>query len=99
MANNKMFLVNKRTGVKIYLAKYYPSTGWFSILGSEKKLDDGFDKSDFGHLTPEEQALKDGEPGFGPFYANYPASHLHLGDQWELEYESVSQVPAPNTVP
>lgn len=99
MANNKMFLVNKRTGVKIYLAKYYPSTGWFSVQNVEANLRSGFDRSDFGHLTPTERQFQNCKLGFGPPFANYPLSHLHLGDQWELEYESVSQVPGPNTVP
>lgn len=30
MANNRMFLVNDRLGVRVFLAKYYPSTGWYS---------------------------------------------------------------------
>ncbi len=30
MANNRMFLVNKRTGARVFLAKYYPGTGWYS---------------------------------------------------------------------
>lgn len=29
MANNRMWLTNKRTGAKVLLAKYYPSTGWY----------------------------------------------------------------------
>jgi hypothetical protein len=29
MANTRMFLKNTRTGTRIYLAKYYPSTGWY----------------------------------------------------------------------
>jgi len=28
MANNRMYLINRRTGKQILLAKYYPSTGW-----------------------------------------------------------------------
>lgn len=28
MANNRMWLVNKRTGARLLLAKYYPSTRW-----------------------------------------------------------------------
>lgn len=30
MANNRMWLVNKRTGQRLNLAKYYPSTGWYT---------------------------------------------------------------------
>lgn len=29
MANNRMYLVNKKTGHRITIAKYYPSTGWY----------------------------------------------------------------------
>lgn len=29
MANNRMFLKNKRTGAKMMIAKYYPCTGWY----------------------------------------------------------------------
>ena len=29
MANNRMYLRNKRTEAKVLLAKYYPSTGWY----------------------------------------------------------------------
>ncbi len=28
MANNRLYLTCKRTGEKVMLAKYYPSTGW-----------------------------------------------------------------------
>ena len=28
MANNRMFLVNKRTKERIIMAKYFPDTGW-----------------------------------------------------------------------
>jgi hypothetical protein len=28
MANNRMYIKNKRTGKKILLAKYYPPSGW-----------------------------------------------------------------------
>ena len=38
MANNRMFLVNRKTGAKIYLAKYYPSTGWFGPKGLSERL-------------------------------------------------------------
>ena len=28
MANNRMWLKNKRTGAQVLIAKYYPSCGW-----------------------------------------------------------------------
>lgn len=47
MSNNRMWLRNKRTGQQILVAKYYPSTGWFTYHESlTGKLDDLFDKSD-----------------------------------------------------
>lgn len=55
MANNRMWLTNDRLGVKVYLGKYYPGTGWYtdnSTIAAE--LDAGFDKdsirSPFGPL-------------------------------------------------
>ena len=47
MANNRMYLVNKHSGEKIYLAKYYPSTGWYTTPGLVERMDAVFDK----HLT------------------------------------------------
>jgi hypothetical protein len=54
MANNRMFIINKRLGLKYLLAKYYPSTGWFifkndaSANGYDRihKLDDMFDQDE-----------------------------------------------------
>lgn len=94
MANNRMYLVNRKTGAKIYLAKYYPSTGWYSGEGLTERLNDGFNKSDFGHLTPEDQVAKDAQPEFGAPYANYDKAHLMWGDQWEIEYEITSSTNA-----
>lgn len=28
MANNRLYFVVKRTGRKVFIGKYYPSTGW-----------------------------------------------------------------------
>jgi hypothetical protein len=79
-----MYIVNKKTGTKIYLAKYYPSLGWYvpeavSIDGINKQFDD----SDFGHLSSEERYLKAMQPGFGPPYANGD----QFGCDWHIEYE------------
>lgn len=43
MANNRMYLVNDRLGVQIFLGKYYPSTGW-GITNPDiaVKINDGF---------------------------------------------------------
>lgn len=81
-----MFLFNPKTGVKICLAKYYPSTGWVSEDGLSEHLNEAFDKSDFGYLTEEQKTEKNLQPGFGPPYANYDPTHLRLGDKWKLVY-------------
>ena len=65
MANNRMYLRNKRTGDEIYIAKYYPSTGWYTFDGVAECMNEGFHKADFGHLTPEEQAQNDAHEGMG----------------------------------
>lgn len=44
MANNRMYLVNDRLGVQIYLGKYYPSTGWGVHPDVSEKINEGFEK-------------------------------------------------------
>jgi|WetSurMetagenome_2_1015567.scaffolds.fasta_scaffold1693188_1 hypothetical protein len=47
MSNNRMFLENTKTGKKLLIAKYYPSTGWYSVkenLNSDK-IDSLFDSN------------------------------------------------------
>lgn len=48
MANNVMFLVNRITGARVKLAKYYPTTGWYVYDPSEhpliKRLNAAFDE-------------------------------------------------------
>lgn len=43
MANNRMYLVDKDTGEKVLLAKYYPSSGWY-IKRPVTLIDAFFDK-------------------------------------------------------
>ena len=83
MANNRMYLINKRTQARVFLAKYYPSTGWFTTDGLELKLNKAFDAADFGHLTPEERTVKEKTIGFGPPFA---AGGMY-GAEWVLEYD------------
>ena len=60
MANNRMVMVNTRTGERFFLAKYYPSTGWYSQTRWDKKRDVGaeldafFHKQDFGDKPYED---------------------------------------------
>lgn len=85
MANNRMYLKNTRTGQKVYLAKYYPSTGWYVV--AEESLNDrlalAFDEADFGYLGPEERAAKRAQPKFGPPYS---AGGMY-GAEWAIEFE------------
>ncbi len=83
MANNRMFLVNTRTGAKIQIAKYYPSTGWYCSAGLENALNEAFHEADFGHLTHEERQQHREKVGFGPPYS---AGGMH-GAEWVLELE------------
>lgn len=47
MANTRMWLVNKRLGQEILLAKYYPSTGWYTFHADlSEKLDIAFDEDE-----------------------------------------------------
>jgi hypothetical protein len=45
MANNSMWLYNRITGDRIKIAKFYPSSGWYTV-GSEtigERMDIGFE--------------------------------------------------------
>lgn len=47
MANNRMYLKNKRTGEKILLAKYFPTGGWQTYHANlDQKLDDIFEQNE-----------------------------------------------------
>lgn len=87
MANNRMYLVNRRTGTRIYLAKYYPSTGWYTRESIRDDLDAGFEEADFGHLTEEMQKANDAHLGLG---VPFPSPAGMYGDEWALEYEDTT---------
>jgi hypothetical protein len=38
MANNRMWLVNKTTGKRVLLCKYYPTSGWY-LFHSQEHID------------------------------------------------------------
>lgn len=47
MANNRMWLKNKRTNARILLAKYYPTTGWYCFHDDlNVKLDKMFEDNE-----------------------------------------------------
>jgi len=71
MANNRMFLTNGKE--KIFIAKYYPGTGWYTANENLiLKLDEAFNKDDFGGSWEEGMRSKYGMCG-------------HAG--WKIVYE------------
>lgn len=47
MANNRMWLKNVKTGEQVLLAKYYPTTGWYTFHDDiGKRMDALFDADD-----------------------------------------------------
>jgi hypothetical protein len=54
VANNRMYLKNTRTGERAYIAKYYPSLGWYPPEDLAAQLMDFFERQDFGHLSEED---------------------------------------------
>ena len=85
MANNRMFLVNRKTGAKIMLAKYYPSTGWFAYDGLTDRVNKVFDEHDFGHLSDVQKMQNAAHPGFG---VPYKADGGEFGyTDWYVDYE------------
>lgn len=86
MANNRMYLVNERTGTRVYLAKYYPSTGWYPPDDVAQRLTDAFDIADFGHLSDAERVENAIHHGLG----GVPHKSLGgmYGDRWRVEYET-----------
>lgn len=57
MANNRMYLLHVPTGRALYLAKYYPSTGWFKHAPETLGIDlmQFFNDCDFWLLTDEQR--------------------------------------------
>lgn len=85
MANNRMYLKNTRTGLEAYVAKYYPSTGWYTHGNLDENLNKAFHQADFGHLTPEQELANHRHPGFG---VPHPAASSECeGAEWELVFE------------
>ncbi len=86
MANNRMYLRNIRTGIEVFIAKYYPSTGWYTNGGNlDEHLDKAFHQSDFGHLTPDQQLANQQHRGFDLLFP--AASSACEGAEWELVFE------------
>lgn len=86
MANNRMWVVNRKTGAKVLLAKYYPSTGWCVFYQDlADKLDALFHEHDFGHLSHAELAANAAHHGMGvPFTS---AGGMWGATDWFLDYE------------
>lgn len=78
-----MWLVNKESGERFLIAKYYPATGWYIWDDQEflKKASAAFNKDDFGSdVWPNE--------GKEPVRKDAISRHGNFGGQpWALEYE------------
>lgn len=85
MANNRMYLKNTRTGEAVYIAKYYPSTGWYTEDDITEKLNAAFHKADFGHLTESQKLINQKHVGFG---VPYPSAAGLWGAEWVLQLET-----------
>lgn len=91
MANNKMFLVNTRTGSRFCLGKYYPSTGWYIQRPKpeclQDELNEFFDQAEFDHLTDAQRFENDTSIGFDTPHKSGGGMY---GDEWVLEYDVTS---------
>lgn len=90
MANNRMYLKNTRTGKRIYLAKYYPSTGWYPVIDSKEDLEFKFDEAEFAHLIPQQRDARSAH--LIRFWKETPDEFISpggmYGKEWVLEYET-----------
>jgi hypothetical protein len=71
-----MYLVNTRTGRRVYLAKYYPSTGWYPPHKSISDLSDAFDEAEFDLRRNPVDVLQGRACSGGGMD----------GEEWSLEY-------------
>lgn len=85
MANNRMYFFNTRTKQQVYIAKYYPSTGWYFTVEVEQVLGEAFNKADFGDLTEEQ--LKENAAHKGLGVPHTAISSPIEGAEWELRFE------------
>lgn len=84
MANNLMYLVNRKNGASIYIGKYYPSTGWIVSKDIKEDMAHGFFEGDFGHLTQDQLLENEKTEGFeNP----HKSSGGIGGDDWFLKYD------------
>lgn len=75
MANNRMYLVHKKTGQSIFIAKYFPQTGWFTTNENlTADLNKEFNKQDFG----DEEWHLDKETSIGGYWGSC---------DWQIKYE------------
>lgn len=62
MANNRLWIKDKKTGDKIMLAKYYPSGGWYckvTIEEIDKFFESHHPQSGFGNEITVEPEVKE----------------------------------------
>lgn len=86
MANNRMYLVNKRTGAALLLAKFFPSGGW-GLRCDEGELQRALTFADFNihQLRANGSVIaRTRNPFDGPFKAE---SSEWDGQEWVLEFD------------
>lgn len=81
MANNRLYLKSKRTGKTFYLAKFYPSTGWYvkdeATFG--KEFGEFLHEHSFGKITFDYAKAEGIKGGIG----NYDGGTMEL--EWEVD--------------
>lgn len=85
MASNRMWLVNKVTGEKTYIATYYRETGWHLFITGDQ-ICEVFNEAAYGHLTESERKLMDKRIKEGPPFAKGSL----FGDDWTIEYDHLT---------
>lgn len=97
MANNRMYLVNGRTGARIQIAKFNPSTGWYLSTDSNT-IHAAFHQADYGEHPEHPSEEQVGEAALstpGPLLPGerdvpYQAFGGNVGDtSWRIEYEEL----------
>ena len=76
MANNRMYLTNKRTGLSIPIMRYYPPTGWYLDVTPDavRRTMSAVDHADLAAAAGDDDAK-------APYDTN-------VGDtSWVVEYE------------
>jgi hypothetical protein len=88
MANNRMWLINERLGVRVLLAKFYPSTGWFVPHdGLRTVLDTAFDL--------DESTSQEGSTDWRISYESAESPELLRGLRVVTSEDALTSAPSP----